>query len=124
MTDGRLVSGGADGTVRMWKVSDSKTPGGTHQWEQQSQLPQCCPCSVRSLAVAGSKQLLVGGADGGVRVWFFEPQVRTCSRFAQTFVQNSTLELKHVHVPTSMSTVLTNSNSLSDCSRGRATIGG
>lgn len=80
------MSGGADGAVRMWKVSDRQTPGGTHQWEQQWQLPQCCPCSVRSLAVAGCKQLLVGGADGGVRVWFFAPQVRL-----ETFAQDALL---------------------------------
>jgi WD40 repeat protein len=113
--DGRLVSGGADGAVRMWKVSDRKTSRGTHQWEQQWQLPQCCPCSVRSLAVAGCKQLLVGGADGGVRVWFYEPQVRR-----QPF--DSILEFEDYCLQSNL-LALTNLRSLSDCSRSRATTG-
>ena len=59
MPDGRFASGGADGVVILWKVEDRGMPGGRHQWQQHEQLPEVAPCSVRSLAVAGSKQLLV-----------------------------------------------------------------
>lgn len=67
--DGRFLSGGGDGAVKMWKISDRKMPGMAHDWVLDFDFPESQGCSVRSLLVCGGKQVLAGGADGTIRVW-------------------------------------------------------